>query len=88
MKNPVVCFVYSQMQVDEKKQVLQKIGRDFQCGEVSVGNSKVKFSDTVEVINLSAFKTAYPDAKIITKGIKSKMIYAKPTEKYIGSGKE
>lgn len=82
-------FVYSSMQVEEKKKVNKSISRDFRCGEVSVGSTKLKFSDIMNSGDeLVAYKKQYPDAKIITKGMKNKMTYTSPTTPYIGSGKE
>ena len=87
-KMKLVLFMYSQMQIDQDKEINQKIGRDFQCGEVSLGASNQKFSKMIPESDLAIYQTAYPDAKIIASGDKNKMIYKKPSTPFIGSGEE
>lgn len=77
-----VYFMYSTSQVEEKKKVCKEIGRNFQCGEVSVGAVRKKFSDIISGTQLVGFRTRFPDAEIITHGDKSKMNYTMPQDQF------
>ena len=87
-KNQIYCFMYSQEQIAEQKKVNNKVGRDFQCGEVSVGPKNRKISDIIPMDSLAGYMQRFPDGLIVYKGAKSKTTYKKPTTPYIGSGKE
>lgn len=87
-KNRMYYFMYSQSQVSEEKTINAKIGRDFLCGEVSVGPKAKKISDIIADIDLVGYAQRFPDYEIVYKGIKNKTTYKKPTTPFIGSGKE
>lgn len=87
-KNEMYCFMYSDEQVKEEKAVNLKIGRDFQCGEVSRGANKKKFSDLIKLTDMAGYYARFPDAEIVYKGIKNKTVYTMPKTPYLESGKE
>lgn len=87
-KNKLHYFMYSQSQVDQNKEVNAKIGRDFLCGEVSIGPKSKKISDVIPDTDLLGYAQRFPDYEIVYKGIKTKTTYKLPTTPYIGSGKE
>lgn len=87
-KNKLYYFMYSQSQVSEKRAINVKIGRDFLCGEVSVGPKVKKISDIIPDTDLIGYTQRFPDYEIVYKGIKNKTTYKNPTTPFIGSGKE
>ena len=77
-------FVYSEMQVLEDKSINKSIGRTFECGYVSNGSSRKKYSKLINKSELKSMCDKYPDTKIIlsTSNLKS-IIYTEPSTKYI-----
>ena len=64
-----VYFVYSKQQIEEDKQINSKIGRKFDPGDVSIGNTRAKYSKIILVNDLDKMTSMYPDTKIVTQGI-------------------
>lgn len=87
-KNRIYYFMYSQSQVSEERQINAKVGRDFVCGEVSVGPKSKKISDIIPDTDLTGYAQRFPDYEIVYKGTKNKTTYKNPTTPFIGSGKE
>lgn len=76
-------FVYSEMQIDEEKEVCARTGRIFQCGTVTNGHSLVQYSKIVSKDDLDAMVTRYPDTRIVVVGKLSNMKYTKVTREFI-----
>lgn len=76
-------FVYSEMQIDEEKQVCERTGRIFKCGLVSNGHALVQYSKIINTADLDAMTTRYPDTKIVVTGKLSKIKYTKVTREFI-----
>lgn len=87
-KIQICCFMYSQEQIKEQKEINAKIGRDFVSGEVSVGSKRKKITDIIPMDALAGYMQRFPDGVIVHKGERAKTVYKKPTTPYIGSGKE
>ena len=76
-------FVYSEMQIDEEKEVCARTGRIFQCGLVTNGHSLVQYSKIIGKNDLDAMITRYPDTRIIVVGKLDNMKYTKITRNFI-----
>lgn len=76
-------FVYSEMQIDEEKQVCARTGRIFKCGLVSNGKSLVQYSKIINTSDLDAMSARYPDTKVVVTGKLSKIKYTKITREFI-----
>lgn len=63
-----VYFTYSQLQIAQDKEIANKIGRRFECGDVSVGTSKVKYSKIILQSDIDKMTKVYPDTKIVASG--------------------
>lgn len=78
-----VQFVFSEMQVAKEKEINAKIGKVFQCGEVSTGASTKKYSKIIrDSTDLAQMLSLYPDTKIIADGVLNKMNYTEITTKF------
>lgn len=78
-----VLFVYSDIQVNEEKEVASKVRKTFNCGLVSVGAKGERFSKMIKEDELKAMCAQYPDTKIVHKEKLSSAIFDKPTYTYI-----
>jgi hypothetical protein len=76
-------FVYSEMQIDEEKQVCERTGRIFQCGTVSNGSSMVQYSKIIAKDDLDAMVTRYPDTRIVLAEKLANAKYTKVTREFI-----
>lgn len=63
-----VYFVYSQQQIDDDRVINGNIGRKFDPGDVSIGNSRVKYSKIILMDDLTKMTSNYPDTKIVAQG--------------------
>ena len=70
-----VYFVYSQQQVDEDKATAARIGRKFNPGNVSIGNTTVKYSKILLQADIDKMTSMYPDTKIVAQGILGNIKY-------------
>lgn len=76
-------FVYSDIQVKTDKSINKKIGRDFKCGDVSIGSNRKKYSKIIEKSELQSMCSQYPDTKIVAEGKLSEMNYTEITNNFI-----
>ena len=73
-------FVFSEMQVAKEKEIAAKLGKTFQCGEVSIGASTKKYSKIIkDSTDLAQMLGLYPDTKIVAEGVLSKLNYTPVT---------
>lgn len=70
-----VLFVYSEMQINKDKEINKKIGKEFVCGEVVVGNDRKQYSKIIQPTMLKAMTALYPDIKVVHEGSKSQTIF-------------
>jgi len=70
-----VLFVYSEMQINKDKEINKKIGKEFVCGEVVVGNDRKQYSKIIAPDMLKPMTALYPDIKIVHEGSKSATTY-------------
>jgi hypothetical protein len=70
-----VYFVYSDQQIKEDKQINNNIGRKFEPGNVSIGNTRAKYSKIILTSDLDKMTAMYPDTKIVTQGILGNIKY-------------
>lgn len=73
-KNTVL-FVYSEMQINKDKEINKKIGKEFVCGEVVVGNDRKQYSKIIKPEMLKPMTALYPDMKVVYEGSKSATTY-------------
>lgn len=73
-----VYFIYSEEYNKEQKQINLKMGRDFRCGQVSVGSTKKQYSIKVGYYQYEAMKTRYPDLKIVYKSKPGEAKFSEP----------
>ena len=70
-----VLFVYSEMQINKDKEINKKIGKEFVCGEVVIGNDRKQYSKIIQPNMLKAMTALYPDIKVVYEGSKSQTTY-------------
>ena len=68
-------FVYSEMQINEDRNVSKKLGRNFTCGNVYVGSVEKQFSKIINPEDLDAMFGCFPDTKVVYRGKLSKTKY-------------
>ena len=74
LDNKYVYFFYSEEQLKEKNNILNKQGKVFLPGTVYVGMSRISFTQMSEKDKLDRFI----DAKIVAKGYKNQMKFDLP----------
>lgn len=74
MMNDVI-FVYSELQIRERNEILNKRGQRFVCGKLYTGAGNKPFSRIIKEKDLDAMKSQYPDMKIVGQGNKSNFRY-------------
>lgn len=67
-------FFYSYEQLQMRKQVEHKMGKKFKVGHVVVGGIRKPFTELT-----SSPKSRFADAKLVTSGDPTIMIYTEPT---------
>ena len=83
LEEPVKVFVYSELQIDEEKEVCKKVGRIFACGSIAIGHTRDQYSKIINESELDAMSNRYPDTKIIFRGKLSNVKYTPVTREYI-----
>lgn len=83
VSDEVKLFVYSDIQIKSDKEINKKIGRDFKCGDVSIGSKRHKYSKIIKKSELQSMCAQYPDTKIVTEGKLSSMNYTPITNNFI-----
>ncbi len=78
-----VIFVYSDMQLQEAKEINRKNNRNFSCGEVSIGSSAKRYSKIIREEDLKAMCAQYPDTVIVCQGRLRDFKYTPINEDYI-----
>lgn len=73
--NENVLFVYSEMQIEKEKEINSKIGKNFICGEVVIGNDRKSFSRIIKKDMLEPMIALYPDLKVVYEGTKNSTAY-------------
>lgn len=79
-----VYFVYSASQIAQDKKINSNIGRKFECGDVSVGTKRIKYSKIVLQSDIDKMTAMYPDTKIVAKGTYGTMKFTKIDNDFIG----
>ncbi len=79
----MVYFIYSSEQITKDTAINRKVGRQFNCGLVSIGSDKKEYSKIVLESDLNAMVTMYPDSIIIAHGKLNSFEYTDITEDYI-----
>lgn len=69
--NENVLFVYSEIQIEKEKEINSKIGKNFICGEVVIGNDRKSFSRIIKKDMLAPMTALYPDLKVVYEGSKT-----------------
>ena len=67
-------FLYSDEQITEKNKIMEKSGKRFCPGVVTVNGKRQKFTQISDVPSIPRFV----DTKIVTKGELSKITYKEP----------
>lgn len=75
--NKFVYFLYSEEQVKERNEILDKQGKVYVPGTVYVGMSRIQFSQLSEKETIDRFI----DTKVVAKGYKNQMKYELPKTK-------
>lgn len=75
-------FLYSQAHVNEQNEILGRVGKEFVCGTVILGNKKQDYSFMSTKPNLGS---RYPDCKIVAEGLINSIHYTVPTNRPKGS---
>lgn len=83
MGNSDKLFVYSEMQIAEEKRIQKNIGRDFLCGDISIGSTRKKYSKIINREELDHMTALYPDTKIIATGSIDELAYTPVTTNYL-----
>lgn len=68
-------FLYSELQIKEKNEILSKSGKEFIPGTIVLNGKRQKFSQISDSPNMPR----YIDTKIITKGEESELTFVKPS---------
>lgn len=74
IENKFVYFLYSEEQLKEKNNILNKQGKVFVPGTVYVGMSRISFTQLSDKDHIDRFI----DTKIVAKGYKNQMKYDLP----------
>ena len=83
IRDKMVLFVYSDMQVKEEQKVAARVRKTFKCGLVSVGAKRERFSKIIKENELKSMCDQYPDTKIVHKEKITSALFDKPTYIYI-----
>ena len=67
-------FLYSQQQVDDKNELLDKMNRKFQLGTVIYNGKKREYSSMSDKPELPR----YADVRIVAEGDTDKLVYTSP----------
>lgn len=68
-------FLYSEVQINEKNQILSKAGKEFVPGTVVVNGKRNKFSQISDSPNMQR----YVDTKIVAQGLAEEFAIVMPT---------
>ncbi len=68
-------FLYSEIQINEKNNILSKSAKEFVPGNVTVNGRRVKFTQISDSPNMPR----YIDTKIVAQGEESEMTYVNPS---------
>ncbi len=68
-------FLYSEIQINEKNEILAKSAKEFVPGIVTIGGRRVKFSQMSDTPKMPR----YIDTKIVAQGELEEMTVVKPT---------
>jgi len=64
-KDGTKLFIYSDMYINNMKSINKKIGRNFKCGQVSVGSDRKDYCNIIDANKLSSVMKQYPDTKVV-----------------------
>lgn len=78
-------FIYSEDQINEKNQILNKLGKRFVAGTVIVNGTRQKFTQ-ISKHNYITDKRRYTDAKVIASGDRNDFQYIMPSSETIVEG--
>ena len=73
-KDKLVYFLYSEEQIKEKNNILNKVGKKFVPGSVYIGMSRKMFT---QISNKDSMEQ-YIDTKVVAKGYKNQMKFDLP----------
>ena len=68
-------FLYSELQISEKNNILSKSAKEFVPGSVAVGGTRMKFTQLSDTPTMPR----YIDTRIVAEGEESEMTFTKPT---------
>ena len=68
-------FLYSEIQINEKNNILSKSAKEFVPGIVTVNGKRMKFSQLSD----SPSMPRYIDAKVVAQGDEEEITFIKPT---------
>lgn len=79
IKNNYVYFVYSEIEIKEKNQILSKMGKQFQPGTVIVNGVRKQFSNKIKNVTESNFivnlSKRFPDVIVVAEGNEDQFVY-------------
>lgn len=78
-----VYFIYSTQQIEEDKAINARIGSKFIPGNVSIGNTIVKYSKILLKSDLDKMTAMYPDVNIVAQGTLGNFKYTKIDDGFI-----
>ncbi len=78
-------FIYSEDQINEKNEILKKVGKRFVPGTIIVNGSRQKFTQ-LSKHNYITDKRRYTDAKVIASGNRSDFQFTLPSSETIVEG--
>jgi len=58
-------FIYSDMFINNMKDMNKKVGRNFKCGQVSTGSERKDYCNIIDATSLSDVMRQYPDTKVV-----------------------
>jgi hypothetical protein len=73
-KDKLVYFLYSEEQIKEKNNILNKVGKKFVPGSVYIGMSRKMFTQISDKDSMEQ----YIDTKVVAKGYKNQMKFDLP----------
>ena len=73
-KDKLVYFLYSEEQIKEKNNILNKVGKKFVPGSVYIGMSRKLFTQISDKDSMEQ----YIDTKVVAKGYKNQMKFDLP----------
>jgi len=64
-KDGTKLFIYSDMFINNMREMNKKVGRNFKCGQVSTGSERKDYCNIIDANKLSSVMKQFPDTKVV-----------------------